>query len=250
MRNDIEARKKRWERTKTFKRLAEKINKRIAAIFPFELQWQGPGYMEKYLIVKITQPINHQTWKDIWQLVESLQENTFGKPPKGRPREKSHSYRNTNKKVRDTLEERIKRGKERYGSHVDSSWRVNFPNVSINRDVSEGLAAMSRKGRMFLVYTLSKSKKIKKSNRELARMFGVNKGTIQNWILAVEDWTESERKAVVSEVMTSKILPDRDVSEFPTGLVSFDAVEYLLTNKGIYNTGQKKKPRSPDKNPE
>ena len=256
--NRIDLKKKKWERTKTFKAFEEKRSKGITVNYPFEFSWQGPGYREKYLIVKIKQPINNQIWEDLWVCVKDLQEDAFGKIPKGRPREKSY-HRDSNQKIGNTLQACIKRGKEIYGSHVDSSWRINFPNASI-KDISEKLSEMSERGKKFICYSFSK---MGKSNRTIGRLLGVNKDTIRNWINEVDIWPEAERKAVEHEVRTSKGLPDTDVYDTgesedfegekrisayrPKTLQSVDGIADVLTNEGVYKSGRKKQHKASDK---
>ena len=85
-RDIIADRKKSWERTQTFKMFGDKRSKGITVNPPFELTWKGPGCREKYVNIKIIQPINNQIWKDLWVAVEDRQEDAFGKIPKGRPK--------------------------------------------------------------------------------------------------------------------------------------------------------------------
>lgn len=210
--------------------------KGITVSLPFDFHWQGPGCIEKFLTIKIKQPISHQFWEDLWQSVEHLQETTFGKPSKGRPVNKFSSHDKPGRK-HNTLKDRIRRGKELYGSHVDLSWYSNLP---IDKDISEKLSSMSKRCRKFLVYTMATSKTMKKSNRELARMFSVSKDTISNWILDVRKWSDSEKKAVESELKTSKNLPNKDVYD----ISRVYKTNYALTNEGVYNNGKKKIHRS------
>ena len=117
--------------------------------------------------------------------------------------------------------------------------------------------------RKFLCYGLHK----KKSLRSLGRQFKVNKDTIRHWIDEVEDWSDGEKYAVMSEGLSSKAIENKDIygdaesleKEFkkgdkkyiktyrPKALKSEGDYDYGLTDEGLYNTGKTKMHKPSDK---
>lgn len=191
MRNEIEERKKRWERTPTYKELMRRINKGLPADLPIKIiGWHGPGYRERDIIFKIVRPMNKQVWEDLWELLDPLQEDVFGKVHKGRPRNKPHRIRG------NTLQACIDRGKEIFGSLVDSSWRINFPDIP-NKKISRERAVANKRIQKFICFSLCKTMG---SNRALSRIFGVSKDTIKSWIAEVGTWTEEKKQGVIAQM--------------------------------------------------
>lgn len=75
--------------------------------------------------------------------------------------------------------------------------------------VSQITFARTERTLKIFVYLLSVNMKM--TARMISRFFKIDKDTVKAWVKEVKTWPEPERNAVVSELITGKRLPDKDV---------------------------------------
>jgi len=108
------------------------------------------------------------------------------------------------------------------------------------RTVSKVTQGRDLRKKKILCYLLLK--KLRFSDRELARLLHVDKKTVKNWIREVKNWPVGEQNAVTNEILMRKHFANKDILVLPNQLkTSVSDIEHILTSNGIFKTGRKLK---------